>query len=125
MVATKLGVEMGEGKSGPSAKYIAQAADDSLLRLRTDYIDLYQAHANDANTPVEETFDAFDRLVKAGKVRYIGASNYSGVRLAQALETSRKYGLANYVSPQPHYNLVERQRFESDLLPVIQKYELG
>jgi aryl-alcohol dehydrogenase-like predicted oxidoreductase len=125
LVATKVGVEMGEGKSGLGAKYIARAVDDSLRRLRTDHIDLYQAHEDDPKTPLEETLDAFDRLVKAGKVRYIGASNYSGERLAEALETSRGNGLASYVSLQPHYNLVERQRYESELLPVVQKYELG
>lgn len=125
IIATKVGVEMGEGKSGLSAKYIAQAVDDSLRRLRTDFIDLYQAHTDDAATPLEETLDAFDRLVKAGKVRSIGASNYSGARLAEALEASRNNGLASYVSLQPHYNLLERQRFESDLLPVAQKYDLG
>lgn len=125
LVATKVGVDMGEGKSGLGAKYIAQAVDDSLRRLRTDFIDLYQAHEDDKNTPLEETLDAFDRLVKSGKVRAIGASNYSGARLAEALETSRANGLASYVSLQPHYNLVERQKFESDLLPVVEKYELG
>ncbi|MFP5207327.1 MAG: aldo/keto reductase [Acidobacteriota bacterium] len=125
ILATKVGVEMGEGKSGLSAKYIAQAVDDSLRRLRTDSIDLYQAHTDDDATPLEETLDAFDRLVKAGKVRCIGASNYSGARLTEALETSRNNGLASYVSLQPHYNLLERRRFESDLLPVVQKYELG
>lgn len=125
LLATKVGIEMGEGKSGLSRRYIAQAVDDSLRRLRTDFIDLYQAHADDANTPLEETLDAFDRLVKAGKVRFIGASNYSGARLAEALEFSRKNGLASYISLQPHYNLMEREKFESDLLPVVEKYELG
>jgi aryl-alcohol dehydrogenase-like predicted oxidoreductase len=108
-----------------SAEWIVQAVDDSLRRLQTDYIDLYQAHADDASTPLEETLGAFDKLVKAGKVRYIGASNYSGARLTEAVETSRKNGLAEYVSLQPHYNLVERQKFESDLLPVVEKYQIG
>lgn len=125
LLATKLGIEMGEGKSGLGAKYIAQAVDDSLRRLQTDYIDLYQAHTDDDNTPLEETLSAFDKLVKAGKVRYIGASNYTGARLAEAIETSRRNGLAEYVALQPHYNLVERKSFETDLLPVVQKYQLG
>ena len=125
LLATKVGIEMGEGKSGLGAQYIAQAVDDSLRRLQTDYIDLYQAHTDDEKTPLEETLDAFDRLVKAGKVRWIGASNYSGARLAAAIETSRKNGLAEYISLQPHYNLVERQAFETDLLPVVQRYALG
>jgi aryl-alcohol dehydrogenase-like predicted oxidoreductase len=125
VLATKVGVEMGEGKKGLSPRYIAEAVDDSLRRLQTDYIDLYQAHRDDPDTPLEETLGAFDKLVKAGKVRFIGASNYNGARLAEAVETSLKNGLAAYVSLQPHYNLVERQPFESDQLPVVEKYGLG
>ncbi|HWG20342.1 MAG TPA: aldo/keto reductase [Terracidiphilus sp.] len=125
ILATKVGMEMGESKKGLSAHYIARAVDDSLRRLQTDYIDLYQAHTDDASTPLEETLGAFDKLVKAGKVRYIGASNYTGARLAEAIETSRKSALAEYVSLQPHYNLVERHNFETDLLPVVEKYKLG
>ena len=125
ILATKVGMEMGEGKKGLSARYITDAVDASLKRLQTDCIDLYQAHRDDPETPLEETLGAFDALVKDGKVRFIGASNYTGARLAEAMETSRKSGLASYVSLQPHYNLVERQPFESDLLPVIAKYGLG
>jgi aryl-alcohol dehydrogenase-like predicted oxidoreductase len=124
-LATKVGMEMGEGKKGLSASYIAEAVEDSLRRLQTDYIDLYQAHTDDASTPLEETLGAFDKLVKSGKVRHIGASNYSGARLAEAIETSRKNGLAEYISLQPHYNLVERQKFESDLQPVVLKCKVG
>ena len=125
IIATKLGLDMGEDRKGLSAAYIRQAVEASLRRLQTDYIDLYQAHTDDKETPLPETLQAFDDLVKAGKVRYIGASNYSGARLAEALETSRKNGLASYVSLQPHYNLVEREQFETDLLPVVEKYHLG
>jgi len=125
ILATKVGISMGEGKKGLSARYIAEAVDASLGRLQTDYIDLYQAHEDDPETSLEETLGAFNKLVKAGKVRFIGASNYKGARLAEAIETSRKNGLASYVSLQPHYNLVERQPFESDLLPVVEKYGLG
>jgi aryl-alcohol dehydrogenase-like predicted oxidoreductase len=125
ILATKVGMEMGDGKKGLRAAYIRQAVEDSLRRLQTDSIDLYQAHKDDPDTPLEETLQAFDALVKEGKVQYIGASNYSGARLAEALETSRKHGLASYVSLQPHYNLVERQTFETDLLPVVDKYQLG
>jgi aryl-alcohol dehydrogenase-like predicted oxidoreductase len=125
ILATKVGMEMGEGKKGLKPAYIRQAVEDSLQRLQTDYIDLYQAHKDDAETPLEETLAAFDELVKQGKVRYIGASNYSGQRLAEALETSRKHGFAQYVSLQPHYNLVERESYESDLLPVVEKYQVG
>lgn len=124
-LATKCGMDMGEGKKGLSSRYIQQAVEASLRRLQTDYIDLCQAHRDDSETPLEETLSAFDQLVKAGKVRYIGASNYSGARLAQALELSQKNSLAGYVSLQPHYNLMERAAFETDLLPVVQKYELG
>jgi aryl-alcohol dehydrogenase-like predicted oxidoreductase len=125
ILATKVGNEMGEGKKGLKAAYIRQAVEDSLERLQTDYIDIYQAHKDDAETPLEETLGAFNELVNQGKARYIGASNYSGARLAEALETSRKHGFASYISLQPHYNLVERQDYESDLLPVVEKYQLG
>lgn len=125
ILATKVGMEMGEGKKGLHPRYIAEAADASLRRLQTDSIDLYQAHRDDPDIPLEETLGAFDRLIEAGKVRFIGASNYTGARLAEALEISRKNGLAAFVSLQPQYNLVERQPFESDLLPVIQKNGLA
>lgn len=125
ILATKVGMDLGDGKKGLKAAYIRQAVEDSLRRLQTDYIDLYQAHKDDPETPLEETLQAFDELVKEGKVRYIGASNYSGARLAEAIETSRKHGLASYISLQPHYNLVERHEFETDLLPVVEKYQLG
>lgn len=125
ILATKVGMDMGDDRKGLSPAYIARAVDDSLRRLQTDYIDLYQAHTDDESTPLEETLAAFDKLVKAGKVRYIGASNYTGARLAQAIEISRKHNLAAYISLQPHYNLVERASFESDLLPIVQKYQVG
>jgi len=125
ILATKAGMEMGEGKKGLSPRYIRQAVEDSLARLQTDYIDLYQAHRDDADTPLDETMGAFDRLVTEGKVRYLGASNFKGARLTEAIETSRRNGLASFVSLQPHYNLVERTEFETDLLPVVEKYQLG
>ncbi len=125
ILATKVGIEMDAGKKGLKAAYIQQAVESSLQRLQTDYIDVYLAHKDDPETPLEETLGAFDQLVKQGKVRYIGASNYSGARLAEALETSRKHGLASYISLQPHYNLVERPAYETDLLPVVEKYHLG
>lgn len=125
ILATKVGMDLGEGKKGLRAAYIRQAVEDSLQRLQTDYIDVYQAHKDDSDTPLEETLGAFNGLVKEGKVRYIGASNYSGARLTEALETSRKHGFASYISLQPHYNLVERQDYEADLLPVVQKHQVG
>jgi aryl-alcohol dehydrogenase-like predicted oxidoreductase len=125
ILATKVGMDLGDGKKGLKAAYIEQAVEDSLRRLQTDYIDLYQAHKDDAETPLEETLGAFDRLVRAGKVRHIGASNYSGARLAEALRVSKDNGLVSYVCLQPHYNLVERADFETDLLPVVQEHGIG
>jgi aryl-alcohol dehydrogenase-like predicted oxidoreductase len=125
ILSTKVGIDMGGGKKGLGAKYIRQAVEDSLRRLQTDYIDLYHSHRDDLATPIEETLGAFDELVKAGKVRYIGASNYSGARLAESMETSSRNGLAAYISLQPQYNMVERAEFESHLLPVVEKYSLG
>jgi aryl-alcohol dehydrogenase-like predicted oxidoreductase len=125
ILATKVGIDMGDGKKGLKAAYIHQAVEDSLRRLQTDYIDLYQAHKDDEETPLEETLSAFDKLVQQGKVLHIGASNYSGARLAKALKTSKDNGLVSYISLQPHYNLVEREQFESDLLPVVQEHTLG
>lgn len=124
-LATKVGMEMGENKKGLKPAYILRAVEESLNRLQTDYIDLYQAHRDDPETPLEETLGVFEELVKGGKVRYVGASNYSGSRLAEALETSRKSDLVEYVSVQPHYNLVERAQYETELLPVVQEHKLG
>jgi aryl-alcohol dehydrogenase-like predicted oxidoreductase len=125
ILATKVGIEMGEGKKGLAPAYIVQAVEDSLRRLQTDYIDLYQAHKDDEHTPLEETLAAFDKLVMQGKVRHIGASNYSGVRLAKALQVSKDNGLVSYISVQPQYNLVAREDFETHLLPVVQEHTLG
>jgi aryl-alcohol dehydrogenase-like predicted oxidoreductase len=125
ILATKLGLDMGDGKKGLKAGYIEQAVEDSLRRLQTDFIDLYQAHRDDPETPLEETLGAFDKLVRQGKVRHIGASNYSGPRLKEALRISKDNGLVGYVSIQPQYNLVAREEFETDLLPVVQEHTLG
>jgi aryl-alcohol dehydrogenase-like predicted oxidoreductase len=125
LIATKVGMDMGDGRKGLSARYIEQAVEASLRRLQTDYIDLYQAHTDDQTVFLEETLGTLDKLVKAGKTRFIGASNYEAPRLIQALELSRDNGFAAYVSLQPHYNLVHRGEFESTLLPVVQKYGLG
>jgi aryl-alcohol dehydrogenase-like predicted oxidoreductase len=125
VLATKLGLDMGDNKKGLSRKYITEAVEASLSRLQTDYIDLYQAHTDDKETPLEETLSAFDTLVDQGKVRVIGASNYSGARLKQAIEISQKNNLARYECLQPNYSLVERSAFESELLPVVQEYGIG
>ncbi len=113
VIATKLGVEMAPGEQGLSRAYVMRAIERSLARLGTDYIDLYQAHRDDAETPLEETLLAFADLVKAGKVRAIGASNFKADRLAEALKTSRAKGLPRYESLQPWYNLYDRANFES------------
>ncbi|OKS86444.1 aldo/keto reductase [Mucilaginibacter polytrichastri] len=125
IIATKVGKPMGEGKKGLSAKYINQAVEDSLKRLQTDYIDLYQSHDDDQSTPLEETMDTYDKLIKAGKVRAIGASNYTGERFQQALKVSRDNGFATYQTLQPEYNLYEREAYEKDLEPVILENNVG
>ncbi|MGW4059185.1 aldo/keto reductase [Amycolatopsis sp. NPDC004747] len=122
VVATKVG--MWDGRPGLSAKNIQAAAEDSLRRLRTDHLDLYYAHRDDPDTPLEETLEAFDALVRAGKVRYLGASNYTAGRLADALSISDKNGLARFAVLQPHYNLVERD-YEHDLAPLVEREGLA
>jgi len=120
ILATKVGIE-----KGLAPNYIQEAVEDSLRRLQTDYIDLYQAHKDDPKTPLEHTLGAFDRLIQQGKVRFIGASNYSGARVREALEVSKENGLPAYQTLQPHYNLLEREEYEADLAPVAQEYGLG
>ncbi len=125
VIATKVGKPMGEGKQGLSQKYILQAAADSLQRLQTDYIDLYQSHEDDPKTPLEETLDAFSELVRQGKVRAVGASNYSGARLQESLNVSSRLGSCRYETLQPEYNLYARHAFEKDLRPVCEQQHLG
>jgi aryl-alcohol dehydrogenase-like predicted oxidoreductase len=112
-------------RPGLSGANIAAAVEDSLRRLRTDHIDLYWAHKDDPDTPQEETLSAFDALVRAGKVRAIGASNFSADRLRSALSISDRDGLAAYVALQPHYNLMERAEFEGGLAPVLAEHGLS
>ena len=115
VLASKVGMEMpGIGK-GLRKDYIMARVEDSLRRLRTDYIDLYQSHTDDAEAPLEETLAAYQQLITQGKVRAIGASNYTAPRLAEALRASAAGKLPRYESLQPHYNLCERARFEPDL----------
>ncbi|MFO7276673.1 MAG: aldo/keto reductase [Pseudomonadota bacterium] len=114
LIATKVGMEIG-GEKGLAPARIEAAVEGSLRRLRTDYIDLYYAHVDDADTPLEETLAAFDRLVRAGKVRAIGASNYEAPRLEQALDISARRGFASYTVLQPRYNLMDRSQFEGPL----------
>lgn len=125
VLATKVGMQMGSGKKGLKKAYILEAVEDSLRRLRTDFIDLYQSHQDDPETPLEETLDAFAQLIKQGKVRAIGASNYGAARLVEALRVSERNGLPRYESLQPKYNLCERGEYEADLEPLARKEGLG
>ena len=125
ILATKVGMEMGASKKGLSRAYILRAAEDSLRRLQNDFIDIYQAHKDDESTPLEETLEAFATLIKQGKARAIGASNYSAARLEEALEISKQKGWPRYESLQPEYNLYDRSAYESELEPVAQKAGLG
>jgi aryl-alcohol dehydrogenase-like predicted oxidoreductase len=118
VIATKVGMEMGPDKKGLAPDYIERAVEDSLQRLQTDYIDLYQSHTDDTQTPLADTLPAYEKLIRAGKVRVIGASNYSAERLEQALTLSKKHGLPRYESIQPLYNLYDRADFEQNLQSV-------
>ena len=124
VIATKFGGPMGEGLAGGSAKYIPQAAEASLRRLGTDYIDLYQIHFPDRTVPVEETLRAMDALVKAGKVRAIGCSNYAGWQLADAAWTARTAGITAFCSAQNQYSLLERA-VERELVPAVKHFGVG
>jgi len=125
VLATKLGKPMGEGNKGLSPAYIHEAVDASLRRLKTDHIDLYQSHDDDPDTPLADTAQAFAALIKAGKVRAIGASNFSAPRLAEALDVAEKLGLPRYESLQPLYNLYDRAVFEEALEPLCLAREVG
>ncbi len=125
LVATKVGMKMSESSQGLKRDYILRAAEESLQRLQIDHIDLYQSHKDDAETPLEETLAAYDTLIKQGKVRAIGASNYDATRLGEALAISAEKGLPAYVSLQPEYNLYDRQGFEEELEPLCLEAGLG
>lgn len=125
ILATKVGMEMGPGKSGLRKDYIRKAIDESLLRLKTDYVDLYQSHKDDESTPVAETLSAYADLIKQGKVRFIGASNYTPERLSESLKASADLKLPRYESLQPLYNLLEREEFETKLAPLCAKENIA
>ena len=127
IIATKVMGPMGPGPNdtGLSRMHIMEGVEASLRRLQTDYIDLYQAHWDDKDTPLDETLRAFDDLVKQGKVRYLGASNYVAFRLTRALWESDKRGLARYESIQPKYNLVFRDEYERELEPLCLEQGVG
>jgi aryl-alcohol dehydrogenase-like predicted oxidoreductase len=123
IIATKVGKH--PNFQGLSAKTIRAAAENSLKRLDTEYIDLYYAHADDEQTPLEETLGAFDALIHEGKVRYIAASNYTAPRLSKALAVSDREGFARYVALQQHYNLMERREYEGELAELVARERLS
>jgi len=125
VIATKVGMEMAPDRKGLSAIHIARSAEESLRRLQTDYIDLYFSHCDDASVPMEETLGAYQKLIAQGKVRAIGASNFTAARMAEALEVSRKNGLPRYEVLQPHYNLYARSDYESALEPLCLEQHIG
>jgi aryl-alcohol dehydrogenase-like predicted oxidoreductase len=125
VIATKVGIEMGEGEQGLSRAYILRAVERSLKRLDTDYIDLYQSHRDDPQTPIEETLRAYEELIKQGKVRAIGASNFTAARLGSALELAGSLGLPRYESLQPCYNLYDRAGFEGELAELCRRERIG
>ena len=124
MLATKVGMELADGKWLAKAR-IFKCVEDSLRRLQTDYIDLYQSHKDDPDVLQEETLEAYSELVKQGKVRAIGASNFSAARLAEALEISKQKGYPAYISLQPQYNLYDREMYEQELEPFCIENGLG
>jgi aryl-alcohol dehydrogenase-like predicted oxidoreductase len=125
VIATKVGMEMAPNRKGLSAAHIARSAEESLRRLQTDYIDLYFSHRDDPSVPFEETFGAYQKLIEQGKVRAIGASNYSAARFAEALKVSREHGLPRYEVLEPLYNLYARTDYESALEPLCLKQQVG
>jgi aryl-alcohol dehydrogenase-like predicted oxidoreductase len=125
ILATKVGKPVAPGKKGLSAAYIKQAVEDSLKRLQTDYIDLYQSHDDDQETPLEETLGAYADLIKEGKVRIIGASNYKADRLEEALKVSKTHNLPAYQTLQPEYNLYGREDYEKNLESICDENGLG
>ena len=125
VLATKVGSETKEHGFDISKKHILKSVDESLKRLETDHIDLYYTHFDDNKTPVEETLSAYDEIVKAGKVRYIAASNVSPERLIESFEVAEKNNYPKYVALQPHYNLVEREKFEAEYAPIVEKFGLS
>lgn len=124
IIATKVGADMGAGKS-LTKKYIFEAVEASLKRLKTDYIDLYQSHYDDPETPVEETLTAYDQLIREGKIRWIGASNYSAERLKESLETAQRLSLPKYQTFQPEYNLYKREEYEKEFEQIAITHQLG
>jgi aryl-alcohol dehydrogenase-like predicted oxidoreductase len=125
LIATKIGVELAPDKKGLSRNYILRGVEDSLRLLQTDNIDLYQSHRDDEHTPLEETLEAYQRLIHGGKVRAIGASNYRAERLRESLKVSAEHDYPRYETLQPEYNLCERVDFERDLEPLCLREGIG
>ncbi|WP_343687317.1 aldo/keto reductase [Chryseobacterium gleum] len=125
VLATKVGSQTKEHGFDISRKHILKSVDESLQRLQTDHIDLYYTHFDDDTTPVEETLSAYDEIIKAGKVRYIAASNLSPERLKASFDAAEKNNLPKYVALQPHYNLVEREGFEQNYAPLAEQFDLS
>ena len=125
LIATKVGMDMGGDQKGLSPRWIRQSVEASLRRLQTDHIDLYQSHTDDAGTALEDTLATYAALIAEGKVRAIGASNYTAPRLAEALATSARLGLPRYETLQPHYNLMDRAVYEATLEPLCRSEGLG
>src|SRR5882757_841826 len=118
-------MQMAPDRKGLSAAHITRSAEESLRRLQTDYIDLYFSHCDDTSVPMEETLGAYQKLIAQGKVRAIGASNFTAARMAGALEVSRKNGLPRYEVLQPQYNLYARSEYESALEPLCLEQQIG
>jgi aryl-alcohol dehydrogenase-like predicted oxidoreductase len=125
VIATKVGSETAPGQQGLSRDHILRAVEGSLRRLQTDYIDLYQSHRDDPAAPIEETLAAYEQLIREGKVRAIGASNFTATRMTQSLAVSAEKGLPRYESLQPLYNLYDREEFEKTLAPLCRAQDIG
>lgn len=124
-LATKVGMDMGDGKTGLQPKYILQAVEDSLRRLQTDYIDLYQSHRDDETVEIEAVLEVYAKLIEQGKVRIIGASNFTAERLAKALDFADRDGYPRYQTIQPEYNLYARAGYEAELAPLAVEREVS
>ena len=125
LIATKVGMEMSPEKKGLSRAHILESVENSLKRLQTDYIDLYQSHIDDDKTALDETLETYARLIEQGKVRAIGASNYTAERLGEALQMSKQHGYPSYQTLQPFYNLYDRADYETNLEPICMEKGLG
>lgn len=125
VIATKVGGKFSEGKKGLKKAYILQSIEDSLTRLQTDHIDLYQTHYDDLETPIAETLEAYAEIVKSGKVRAIGTSNMTVERLAESINISKQKGFPVYQSLQPEYNLMEREKYETQYAPFVKEHNIG